>query len=173
MVKDPIVMRDAIIINRNFEGRPEKPYNPQGKRNFTLVIDNEEFAHILKDDGWNVKIKESSDPDEPAVGYLSVTVKFDGKNPPKVIQVTNRNGKQKMTPLNEHNISLLDSASIRDVKVEIVPYNWEMKNPKDGTIDRGVRAYLRTMYFELIEDCFAADYYKEDEEDSDIPFDEV
>lgn len=171
MVKDPIIMRDAIIINRNFEGRPEKPYNPAGRKNFTLVIENEEIANVLREDGWNIKIKEPVDPDEPVVGYLSVSVKFDGKNPPKIIQVTYRNGEPKMTPLNENNVKLIDSATIRDVKVEIVPYNWEMKN-KDGSVDRGVRAYLRTMYFELVEDCFAADYYRDDG-DSDISFDEV
>lgn len=169
MTNDNILIRDAIIINRNFEGRAEKPYNPQGKRNFSVVLD-EEFANILIKDGWNVKMRENvNDPDEPAKGYLSVSVQFDSKVPPRIIQITKRGDMVKRTPINENTAALIDSAEIKDVKLEIRPYNWEIKN-KDGSIDRGVRAYLKTMYYELVEDPFAADY--DDPEFTNLLFEE-
>ena len=169
MTNDNILIRDAIIINRNFEGRAEKPYNPQGKRNFSVVLD-EEFANILIKDGWNVKMRENvNDPDEPAKGYLSVSVQFDSKVPPRIIQITKRGDMVKRTPINENTAALIDSAEIKDVKLEIRPYNWEIKN-KDGSIDRGVRAYLKTMYYELVEDPFAADY--DDPEFTNLSFEE-
>ena len=167
MVNDNITIRNAVIINRNFEGRAEKPYNPQGKRNFSVVLD-EETANILLNDGWNVKIRESSDPDEPAKGYLSVSVQFDSKVPPRIIQITKRGDRIKKTPINEDSAALIDSAEIKDVKLEIRPYNWEIKN-KDGSVDTGVRAYLKTMYYELVEDPFAADY--DDPDFAEMPFD--
>ena len=169
MTNDNILIRDAVIINRNFEGKAEKPYNPQGKRNFSVVLD-EEFANILIKDGWNVKMRENvNDPDEPANGYLSVSVQFDSKVPPRIIQITKRGDMVKRTPINENTAALIDSAEIKDVKLEIRPYNWEIKN-KDGSIDRGVRAYLKTMYYELVEDPFAADY--DDPEFTNLPFEE-
>ena len=169
MTNDNILIRDAVIINRNFEGKAEKPYNPQGKRNFSVVLD-EEFANILIKDGWNVKIRPNpNDPDEPAKGYLSVSVQFDSKVPPRIIQITKRGDMVKRTPINENTAALIDSAEIKDVKLEIRPYNWEIKN-KDGSIDRGVRAYLKTMYYELVEDPFAADY--DDPEFTNLSFEE-
>ena len=169
MTNDNILIRDAVIINRNFEGKAEKPYNPQGKRNFSVVLD-EEFANILIKDGWNVKIRPNpNDPDDPAKGYLSVSVQFDSKVPPRIIQITKRGDMVKRTPINENTAALIDSAEIKDVKLEIRPYNWEIKN-KDGSIDRGVRAYLKTMYYELVEDPFAADY--DDPEFTNLSFEE-
>lgn len=167
MVNDNITIRNAVIINRNFEGRAEKPYNPQGKRNFSVVLD-EETANILLNDGWNIKIRESSDPDEPAKGYLSVSIQFDSKVPPRIIQITRRGDRIKKTPINEESAALIDSAEIKDVKLEIRPYNWEMKDPKTKEMVSGVRAYLKTMYYELVEDPFAADY--DDPDFADMPF---
>lgn len=163
MTENNIQIRDAVIINRNFEGRAEKPYNPQGKRNFTVILD-EETANVLLNDGWNVKIRESTDPDEPAKGYLSVSVQFESKFPPKIIQITRRGNAIKKTPITENTVALIDAAEIKDVKLEIRPYNWTTPDGKSG-----VRAYLKTMYYELIEDCFAADY--EDEDFAEMPFD--
>ena len=170
MVKDNIIIRDAQIIGRNFEGRPEKPYNPQGNRNFSVKLD-EEFANILLNDGWNVKIKPNTqDPDAPAVGYLSVSVKFGETSAPRIIQITRRGDKIKQTQITEATVGLLDSAEIKDVKLEIRPYNWEMQDPRTKETVRGVRAYLKTMYYELVEDPFAADY--DDPDFASLPFEE-
>lgn len=162
MTENNIQIRDAVISNRNFSGRPEKPYNPQGKRCFTVVLD-EETSNVLIHDGWNVNMRESQDPDQPPVGFMSVSVQFDSKMPPKIMQITRKGGKVKRTPITESTVSLIDNAEIKDVKLEIRPYNWEF-NGKSG-----VRAYLKTMYFELVEDCFESEYDFDDFEE--MPFD--
>ena len=170
MIKDNIIIRDAQVICRNFEGRPEKPYNPQGNRNFSVVLD-EEFSNLLLNDGWNVKIKPNpQDPDAPANGYLSVNVKYTETSMPRIVQITRRGDRIKQTQITEATVGLLDSAEIKDVKLEIRPYNWEMKDPKTKELVHGVKAYLKTMYYELVEDPFAADY--DDPDFANLPFEE-
>lgn len=164
MVSNNLILKGATIISRNFEGRAEPPYTPAGKRQFTVRLPYE-LAENLLNDGWNVKIKQP-DPDEEPVGYLNVAVSYGGKTPPKIIQITQRNGRDFATPMNENTIKLIDSAEIENVNLEIRPYNWEM-NGKTGT-----KAYLKTMYFTLIEDVFAAEYnFDIPMNDTDIPFD--
>jgi len=164
MVTDNLIIKNAVIINRNFEGRAEPPYNPAGSRNFTVRLPEEDAVNLAKY-GWNVKIRPSSDPDEGSVGYLSVTVSF-GKYPPRIIQVTEKNGKLNKVPLNETTVANIDTAEIKDVKLEIRPYNWTGRDGKSG----GVKAYLKTMYFTLVEDVFAADYDDPDWTPDDLPF---
>lgn len=167
MVTDNITIMNAVIINRNFEGRAEKPFNPQGKRNFTVAIEDDELANTLMSDGWNVKPskKNGEDPESPNRYFLSVSVNFEGKYPPRIIQVTKVGGRFKKTPINEQTAALIDTAEIKNVNLEIAPNNWTMPDGKSG-----VRAYLKTMYYELVEDCFASLY--EDESDfSETPFD--
>lgn len=154
MANDNIIIKDAVIINRNFEGRPDK-FNPAGKRSFTIRLD-EEFARILEKDGWNVKIKEPEDPDDEAVGYLAVAVTFESKFPPKIVQITKKNGDIVKTNITEATASLIDSSEITDIKLEIRPYNWEFNGRT------GVKAYLKTMYFELVQDPFDMEYNQVD-----------
>lgn len=162
---DNIVIQDAEIRNKNFAGRPEKPYNPQGKREFTVAFEDEELVERLIADGWNIKPSKHNgeDPDVPNKYFLSVSVNFNGKYPPRIIQVTKSAGRYKKTPINEDTAELIDSAVIKNVNLEISPNTWEF-NGKTG-----VRAYLKTMYYELEEDVFAHLY--QDEEFTEMPFD--
>ena len=151
MAKSKIVMENARLIFRNFEGREEK-YNRKGDRNFGLVIEDEEVAEQLIADGWNVKNFTPKNNDEyddtpTTVYWLSVTVRFDNV-PPKVTLVTRR----KKTKLDGENISALDYASIKEVDVIVTPFDWEV-NGKSGT-----KAYLQTMYVTINEDEFADKY---------------
>ncbi len=151
MDKSKIVMENARLIFRNFEGREEK-YNRKGDRNFGLVIEDVEVAEQLLEDGWNVKNftpKNNDDYDDTpeTVYWLPVTVRFDNV-PPKVTLVTRR----KKTKLDEENISALDYASIKEVDVIVTPFDWEV-NGKSGT-----KAYLQTMYVTINEDEFADKY---------------
>lgn len=151
MVKSNIVMENARLIFRNFEGREEK-YNRKGDRNFGLIIEDPELAQQLAEDGWNIKEltpKNNDDYDDtPEVIYwLPVTVRFDNV-PPKVMLVTRR----KKTRLNEDNINTVDYANIAKVDLTVTPYDWEV-NGKSGT-----KAYLQTMYVTINEDEFADKY---------------
>ena len=151
MAKSNIVMENARLIFRNFEGREEK-YNRKGDRNFGLIIEDPEVAQQLAEDGWNIKEltpKNNDDYDDtPEVIYwLPVTVRFDNV-PPKVMLVTRR----KKTRLNEDNINTVDYANISKVDLTVTPYDWEV-NGKSGT-----KAYLQTAYITINEDEFADKY---------------
>ena len=70
MVKENITIEGARIVFRNFSGK-EGRFNPPGKKNFCVLLDNE-LASNLKDDGWNVKwLKPREEDDEPQA-YIQV-----------------------------------------------------------------------------------------------------
>ena len=146
-----IVMENARLIFRNFEGR-EGDYNRKGDRNFGLVIEDEELLEQLIEDGWNIKtfIPKNNDnyDDEPEeVKWLPVTVRYDNV-PPKVVLLTRR----KKTRLDEENINTIDYANIEKVDLTVTPYEWTV-NGKSG-----IKAYLQTMYVKIVEDEFADKY---------------
>lgn len=140
MVKDNITIEDAKIIFKNFAGK-EGRYNAKGNRNFCVVLDDE-LAHQLADDGWNVKFPESDDPERTLSPYLQVKVKYGESRPPKIVLITSR-GKEL---LSEDDISMLDWAAIDSVDLIIRPYNYEVRG------NSGVSAYLKSMYVTIIED---------------------
>lgn len=157
-----LVIRNANIKNRNFAGRKDE-YNAEGMRNFSLAIDDEELCNKLSEDGWNIRMKEYDDG--TVVGYLKVAVSYMRK-PPRIVQVTTRNGKNKLTSITEETVGDIDNLDISDIKIEIEPRYWS----KGGR--EGIKAYLKTMYYNLVEDVFAAEYYDNEDfgEPSELQF---
>lgn len=148
-VEDPIRIEDAKIIWTNFAGVKGR-YNQPGFRNFHLVIEDEELATRLLDDGWNLKrFKAREDGETPEGYHMQVVVSFDAARPPKIMLITN----QSQTFLNESTVELLDSADILNCDIEVRPYNWSQS---DGR--RGVKGYLQTLYVTIKEDPFAEKY---------------
>lgn len=141
-----LIIKNAKIRFRNFSGRPDE-FTREGDRSFALVIDDEDLANKLKEDGWNVRMRMPKNDGEDPWYYLKVKVKF-GDFPPKIIEVTSRN----RVPLNEETVGILDSAELKRVDVEISPYHWEVGGRS------GITAYLKIMYATIEEDPFAAEY---------------
>lgn len=146
MAKDNIVMSGVQIAFRNFEGKEGK-YNPAGRRNFCMFIDDPELGHRLEEDGWNVRWLTPRDETEQPRAYLQVGVNFD--NHPPHITLVSRRGK---TALDESTVNILDWAEIANVDLVVRPYNWEL-NGKTG-----VKAYLKEMWVTIREDEFADKY---------------
>lgn len=128
---------NARIVYRNFEGRGSM-YNHEGDRNFAVVIPNKETADRLAGEGWNVKVKEGDDPDNPFI-ILPVKVKYSDRGGPFIYLTTD--GQQ--TPLDEANVGVLDEVDIEYVNLDIRPYDWKI-NGKDG-VKTGRAAYLQGM----------------------------
>lgn len=141
-----LIMENAKIRFRNFSGRPDE-FTREGDRSFALVIDDEDLANKLKEDGWNVRMRMPKNDGEDPWYYLKVKVNFGGF-PPKIIEVTSRN----RVSLNEETVGILDSAELKSVDVEISPYHWGIGGRS------GITAYLKTMYATIEEDPFAAKY---------------
>lgn len=143
-------INDAKIIYRNFEGRGDK-YNREGDRNFAVIIPTQEDADKLRDEGWNVRIKDPREGyDEPFM-YLPVKIKFNGRGPAAYVMSGNKH-----TELNEDTIGMIDDIDILSVNMDIRPYDWEV-NGKAG----------RTAYLQAIEviqniDRFGARYAEEE-----------
>ena len=156
-----LTFEDARIVFRNFAGKATK-FNNNGNRNFCVVIEDEERALALIEEGWNVKrFKPRDDDDEPNY-YIQVAVNFD-YNPPAVYLLCG----EKRTALNEDTIDTLDHAEYRTADLIIRPYCWDVGDKS------GIKAYLKTMYVTVEEDELArkyADYGATDFDDEDIPF---
>lgn len=141
-----LIMENAKIRFRNFAGRPDE-YTREGDRSFALVIEDEDLANKLREDGWNVKMRLPKEEGDEPWYYLKVKVNFNGVSP-KVVEVTSRN----RVALNEGTVGILDTAELKSVDVEVSPYHWEVGGRS------GITAYLKTMYATIEEDPFAAKY---------------
>nr|DAH12873.1 MAG TPA: hypothetical protein [Caudoviricetes sp.] len=165
---DNLVIRDAKIFFRNFEGR-EQQFNAKGDRNFGVFIDDD-IAEALKVDGWNVKRTKEDEDGTPGKAYLKIKVRFEGY-PPKVVLVTEGN----KTQLDEEDVKLIDKMDIERADLVVSPYTYNFNGRT------GISAYLKTGYFVQAVDEFADLYgdipmgdsvtvVNDEEDDEDVPF---
>ena len=71
---------DARIIYRNFSGEASQ-FNRAGDRNFSVLIDDQQIADELINQGWNVKIKAAREEGDIPFMHLPVKVKFNDRGP--------------------------------------------------------------------------------------------
>ena len=157
--KDLLEIENASIIWPNFSGKPTD-FRPQGGyRSFNVILDDPDLVQKLVDDGWNVKIKAPREEGDDPLNYLEVCVRFDNY-PPKVFMVSTRN----KVELDEESIGDLDIYDIQSADLIISPYHY------DANGNKGIKAYLKTGYFNIVEDRFASKYDRQDSPD-ELPFD--
>lgn len=134
---------DARIVYRNFSGVGSK-FNRDGDRNFSVVIDSQEIANRLAEDGWNIKVKPPREEDEEPFITLPVKIKFSDRGP-KVYLKTG----EILNELDEESIGCLDNVDIIGVDMDIRPYDWEV----NGKMGRA--AYLHAICVSQEIDRFA------------------
>uniref|UniRef100_A0AAU7GZP9 DprA-like DNA processing chain A n=1 Tax=Streptomyces phage Scarif TaxID=3158858 RepID=A0AAU7GZP9_9CAUD len=150
-VNEEILLEGAKIIWPNFAGE-KRLYNEGGKRNFSIELD-EPLAHQLHEMGWNVKDNarkvETGEAQELRY-HLPVTVKMDGKRPPRIFVITK--SKNRRTQLDEESVGLLDVLEFDLIDLKLSPFNWDVSGKQ------GVSAYLKLGYFTLHEDPLELKY---------------
>ena len=158
MVKNNIIVEDAVLRFRNFSGKEGK-FNPEGRRNFCVLLDHE-TGTTLKEEGWNIRWLDPKDPDDDPQAYLQVAVAFneDPNKNPKMVLISSR-GK---TMLNEDTIGMLDWAEFERVDITIRPYNWTASG------NSGVKAYVKALYATIKEDDLDLRYSNLPDSASDV-----
>lgn len=144
MSRSDLFIEGAEIFFRNFAGL-EGNFNPAGKRTFCVYIDPD-TAQKLKDDGWNVKVRQPKKEGDDPRPYIQVEVKYSNY-PPKVYLITTNK-----TLLKEDQVALLDQAELLNVDLVINPSHYNFNGRE------GIKAYLKAGYFTIAEDKFEQKY---------------
>lgn len=142
-----VTIRDAEITYKNFNG-DEKPFNEAGKRNFSLVLGEEDATDLIAK-GWNVRAMRMGEEDTEQYYHLSIAVNYRYK-PPRVYLITAQ-GKKKAL-LGESLVGMLDQLEYSKVDLEFTPYDWKMAGKT------GKKAYLQTMFFHMLESPLELEY---------------
>lgn len=135
-----LTIKNAKLFSRNFSGKEGK-YNPPGRRNFCVFIDDLRMAEQMKEDGWNIRFLEPRDENEDRRAFMQVAVSYRNR-PPKVVLVSSRG----QTLLAEEELDMLDWAEIANVDLTINPSHWNNNGRQ------GIKAYLRSIFITIVED---------------------
>jgi hypothetical protein len=133
-----LTVYNATLMFKNFQGL-EKPFNPAGHRNFSLMVGPED-AEAMIADGWNVKYlkpRPGDDPNEPLQAHLPVKVRMDSHRPPVIVMVTSR-GRQR---LDAEMVGALDFVVMTNVDITINP-SWFDFNGRQGYTAYCSRLYV-------------------------------
>lgn len=150
------IFRDAAVIWKNFAGA-QKQYNPEGKRNFNLLLDANTAEELMSQqnqwgDTWKIKPRKRNADDGEDYGppeyTLEVAVSFQVK-PPRIWLITSSG----RTMLGEGFINMLDDLDALKVDLTLTGYDWMMKT---GT--HGRKAYLDTMFYTMYENPLELEY---------------
>lgn len=139
--REPITIRNAQLFKTNFSGKEIPPYNPEGRRNFCVFIDDIKVAKEMENDGWNIRWLEPKQEGDERRAFVSVAVNYSNI-PPKIVLVTSKG----QTRLGEEEVGMLDWAEKTNVDLTINPRVW------DDNGRRRIKAYLRTMMVSIYED---------------------
>ena len=147
---------NARITHKNFAGEASA-YNEKGKRNFSVIIPNQEIADMLIADGWRVKVRPPREEGEEPFRYLPVKVQFNDFGPN--VYLISGNAR---IELDEDSVHRLDRVAIANCDLDIRPYDWSRP---DGS--KGRSAYLQGIEVtQRVTDRFAERY-----NNNDVPFD--
>jgi hypothetical protein len=124
------------VIFNNFRGE-KGPYNEEGVRTFSVIIDDLDYGAELLEMGWALKPLKNEDGDIDAF-HLPVKINYSGRLLPRIYKVSMVNNSQ--LPLDERTIDMLDYLPIDYADIIVNPYHWEVRG------ESGIKAYVQTMY---------------------------
>ena len=145
-----IYFENAEIIFRNFSGRPGKYSRGQKKapRTFSVLIDDNDMAQKLSDDGWNIRIlRPRNEGDEPR-HCIDATINFNFWKKPEIYMICDG----RKTRLDEEDLDVLDGADIVTADIVLRPRLW------DDNGETRIKAYLQELYVTIQQSHFAAKY---------------
>jgi hypothetical protein len=139
MFNGDLAVEGAAIIWTNFEGRPTKYVAAGGKRTFVLVL-SKTMAEQLKEEGWNVKVREPQEEGDEVIYHTEIVVNIDAKIPPKVVLLSEFRGKKTSMKLTGDNIRRLDRVNIANVDLIIRPFTHGFSSVAT------IKGYANTIY---------------------------
>ena len=166
-IKEKLTIQDARICYKNFRGQATD-YNAGGKRNFSVVFDDDQ-AEMLSKDGWPIRTRPPREGHEDEGNFNTMKVniaayKGDAERDPKIYRICNN----KKVLLTAKTVGCLDFDTIVKIDLRVRPYNWERANRS------GTSAYLDAMYVTVEDDELAALYENVGDDFTDpeeLPFD--
>ena len=151
-----IMLEDTnFIYNTNFSGDPDRDRFGSDVRKANIIIPSYDQAMQMIDEGFNVRQTNPAEGEEEGFTptyYVSASLNYDTKWPPKVYLVSN-NAEPK--ELDEQSVGILDKCYIKNVNAVLNPYY----NARTGKKS----LYVRTMYVEqdVSDDPFRGRYFNE------------
>ena len=136
-----IEVEGVKLIFRNFSGIADE-FNREGDRNFSFIIEDENQAKELLEDGWNVKTRKDKETDEILYYYLKVKVNLDSNWPPRIKMIIG----EKAVTIDDKNINLLDGADIQYADMVISPYQNPNRKWQNAIGKDGITAYANELY---------------------------
>jgi hypothetical protein len=130
-----LLLEEVPVLFKNFSGNVT-PYNRDGDRTFSILLEDPDLVESLIKEGWNIKSLPNNDETEATVYHLPVKLSYAGRYSPKVV-VVKTNGK---VSLNEGTVAMLDYTTINYIDIIVNPYEWSVNG------NRGVKAYVNSLY---------------------------
>ena len=139
-------LKDCKILFPNFRGRQTK-YNPEGNRNFNAKIDDPAIAQALANDGFNVRLLNKLNDEDPDTWGLKITIRYNKDHPeynPQVKEVF----EDRSANLDDSNIHALDDMTINKAIIEFRPFVYD-------EVAHKCSAYLNRAKFWVVDDWFS------------------
>lgn len=130
-----VTIEGAEIIYHRWAGTVNE-WNKEGKKSVSIYIPDE-LLDVMIRDGWHINYTDPNDEGETPRAFINCKINFS-QRPPRVIMVT----KEKMIPLTDKSIGMLDDAEIINLDVTLIGNPWE----------RGISCYLQKAYVTIQED---------------------
>ena len=154
---------DGQVFMINFAGRCTDN-NPNGHKQFNVIIEDEELAEKLKADGWNIFRTKESEKYGPSKPAICVEMRWHDKEElqylnPIIYKCTSK----KKTKLTEDLVPDLEKDEILNIDLNINPSYWKV-NGKEG-----IKAYVEKMWVTIEDDDMEEKYGHYDNVD-ELPF---